>query len=93
MKLSTSEMETVLTLLGKADYEQCKEVSNRLQLQRTFLANQTVRSFVIGDTVKFTNSRSNLIETGVISKVNRRYVHVQVDYTNWKVPAEMLSAA
>lgn len=93
MALSTSEMETVLTLLGKTDFNQCKEVSDRIQLQRTFLANQKVRSFVIGDNVKFTNSRSNMVETGVISKVNRRYIHVKVGHTNWKVPAEMLSAA
>jgi hypothetical protein len=92
MKLSTSEMETVLALLGKADFDQCKEVIDRVQLQRTFLANQKVRSFVVGDSVKFT-SRSKMVETGVISKVNRRYIHVQVGHMNWKVPAEMLSAA
>jgi hypothetical protein len=92
MKLSTSEMETVLALLGKADFDQCKEVIDRVQLQRTFLANQKVRSFVIGDTVKFTG-RNKMVETGVISKVNRRYIHVQVGHMNWKVPAEMLSAA
>ena len=92
MKLSTSEMETVLALLGKADFDQCKEVIDRVQLQRTFLGNQKVRSFVIGDTVKFTG-RNKMVETGVISKVNRRYIHVQVGHMNWKVPAEMLTAA
>ena len=92
MKLSTTEMETILTLVGKADYDQLNEIAGRLKLQRTFLANQTVRSFVIGDNVKFTG-RNKMVETGVISKVNRRYVHVQVGHTIWKVPAEMLSAA
>ena len=92
MKLSTSEMETVLALLGKADFDQCREVNNRLRLQRTFLANQKVRSFVIGDKVKFTG-RGNLVETGTVSKVNRRNIHVKVGHINWKVPAEMLSAA
>jgi len=85
-------METMLALVGKADYDQLNELAARVKLQRTFLANQTVRSFVIGDTVKFTG-RNKMIETGVISKVNRRYIHVQVGYTNWKVPAEMLTAA
>jgi len=92
MKLSTTEMETILALVGKADYDQLNEIARRVQLQRTFLANQKVRSFVVGDTVKFT-SRSKMVETGVISKVNRRYIHVQVGHMNWKVPAEMLSAA
>jgi putative ribosome biogenesis GTPase RsgA len=92
MKLSTTEMETILALVGKADYDQSNEIASRVQLQRTFLANQKVRSFVVGDNVKFT-SRSKMVETGVISKVNRRYIHVQVGHMNWKVPAEMLSAA
>ena len=92
MKLSTTEMETILVLVGKADYNQLKEIASRVQLQRTFLANQKVRSFVVGDNVKFT-SRSKMVETGVVSKVNRRYIHVQVGHMNWKVPAEMLSAA
>jgi len=92
MKLSTTEMETILALVGKADYDQLNEIARRVQLQRTFLANQKVRSFVVGDNVKFT-SRSKMVETGVISKVNRRYIHVQVGHMNWKVPAEMLSAA
>jgi len=92
MKLSTTEMETILVLVGKADYDQLNEIARRVQLQRTFLANQKVRSFVVGDSVKFT-SRSKMVETGVISKVNRRYIHVQVGHMNWKVPAEMLSAA
>ena len=92
MKLSISEMETVIAFLGKADFDQCKEVADRIQLQRTFLANQKVRSFIIGDSVKFTGRRNN-VETGIISKVNRRYIHVQVGHMNWKVPAEMLSAA
>ena len=92
MKLSTTEMETILVLVGKADYDQLNEIARRVQLQRTFLANQKVRSFVVGDSVKFT-SRSKMVETGVISKVNRRYIHVQVGHMNWKVPAEMLTAA
>jgi dsDNA-specific endonuclease/ATPase MutS2 len=92
MKLSTTEMETILALVGKADYDQLNEIARRVQLQRTFLANQKVRSFVVGDNVKFT-SRSKMVETGVVSKVNRRYIHVQVGHMNWKVPAEMLSAA
>ena len=91
--LTATEMETILALLGKANYDQLEQIGKRFKLQRTFLSNQSVRSFVIGDNVKFTNSRTNLIETGVVSKVNRRFIHVKAGYTNWKVPAEMVSAA
>jgi S-adenosylhomocysteine hydrolase len=88
--LTNTEMESIVAKIGNLDFDQCKELNERLTMQRTFLANQSVRSFVIGDTVTFTGRRG-VVNTGEITKVNRRYVHVKVGHTNWKVPAEMLS--
>ena len=88
--LTNTEMESIVAKIGNLDFDQCKELNERFTMQRTFLANQSVRSFVIGDTVTFTGRRG-VVNTGEITKVNRRYVHVKVGHTNWKVPAEMLS--
>jgi S-adenosylhomocysteine hydrolase len=88
--LTNTEMESIVAKIGNLDFDQCKELNERLTMQRTFLANQSVRSFVIGDTVTFTGRRG-VVNTGEITKVNRRYIHVKVGHTNWKVPAEMLS--
>jgi|14BtaG_2_1085337.scaffolds.fasta_scaffold03914_3 hypothetical protein len=90
--LTNTEMESIVAKIGKLDFDQCKELNERLTMQRTFLANQSVRSFVIGDNVTFTGRRG-VVNTGKITKVNRRYIHVKVGNTNWKVPAEMLSMA
>ena len=88
--LTNTEMESSVAKIGNLDFDQCKELNERLTMQRTFLANQSVRSFVIGDTVTFTGRRG-VVNTGEITKVNRRYIHVKVGHMNWKVPAEMLS--
>lgn len=51
--MTTKEMENVLTLIGKSDFEQITKIAERLKLQRTFVQNQNRRSLVIGDTVEF----------------------------------------
>jgi len=93
MKMTAKEMETVLTLIGKSDFEQITKIAERLKLQRTFVQNQNRRSLVIGDTVEFV-SRGFLIN-GEVTKVNPKTVMVRQKSPNnvttrWKVPAEML---
>lgn len=89
MKMTAKEMETVMTLIGKADNEQLAQLLERFKLQRTFVQNQTRRSLVVGDTVEFV-ARGKVIN-GSVSKVNRKTVIVrQAGFGNWKVPADML---
>ena len=93
MKMTAKEMETVMTLIGKADNEQLSEIIARVKLQRTWLANQMVRSIVIGDTVEF-DARGR-VARGEVTKVNRKNINVREQMpngmaTNWKVPASML---
>jgi hypothetical protein len=93
MKMTAKEMETVLTLIGKADFDQIVKVAERVKLQRDFVQNQNRRTLVIGDTVEFV-ARGVLIN-GEVTKINRKTVMVRQatrnnTITNWKVPAEML---
>ena len=89
MKMTAKEMETVLTLIGKADFDQIVKVAERVKLQRTFVQNQNRRTLVIGDAVEFV-ARGVLI-SGEVTKINRKTVMVrQAGFGNWKVPAEML---
>ncbi len=94
MKLTATEMETVLTLIGKADFDQMTRIAERMKLQRTFITNQNVRSVVVGDEVEFP-ARGMTIR-GKVTKVNRKNLVVcqiggnNVTY-NWKVPAMMVS--
>jgi hypothetical protein len=89
MKMTQAELETVLTLIGKADVEQLRLVSERGQLQRTLIGNQTRRSLATGDTVSFTGRRG-LEVVGVVKKINIKNVVVSAGTTNWRVPANLL---
>ena len=89
MKMTAKEMETVLTLVGKADLDQLAQVISRVKLQRTFISNQNRRSITVGDTVEFV--AHGKVINGSVTKINRKTVMVrQAGFGNWKVPAEML---
>ena len=94
MKMTAKEMETVLTLVGKADLDQLAQVISRVKLQRTFISNQNRRSITVGDTVEFT--AHGRVARGEVTKVNRKNINVREQMpngmaTNWRVPAEMIS--
>ena len=94
MKLTASEMETVLTLIGKADFDQMTRIAERMKMQRTFITNQNVRSVAVGDEVEFV--ARNVVIRGKVTKVNRKNLIVSQKggnnvTTNWKVPAMMVT--
>jgi hypothetical protein len=94
MKLTATEMDTVLTLIGKADFDQIVRIAERIKLQRTFITNQNVRSVVVGEEVEFV--ARGVVIRGVVTKVNRKNLIVSQKglnnvTTNWKVPAMMVS--
>ena len=88
--LTQTEMESIESLVRNLNFEQVQAIEERLQMHRKFLATQSIRRFIIGDTVCFTNSKLGY-RVGNITKVSRRYIHVQDGSTNWRVPAEMLT--
>jgi len=90
MALTKTEMETLNTLLGKADIDNVALIYDRLKLQRTWLSNQVRRSLTVGDKVKF-QGRRGLMVTGVVTKVNPKKCIVRDGTTSWNVPLNMLS--
>jgi hypothetical protein len=48
---------------------------------------------VKGSRAKFRNTRTGQIMVGEITEVKRKFMHVRVGMTNWRVPANMLEAA
>ena len=59
---------------------------NRAQLQK-----QVKRSLSIGDNVNFTSSKTHQNVTGVVVKIDIKYVTVKTVQGLWKVPANMLT--
>ena len=91
-------METVLSLIGKSNFDQLGQIADRVKLQRTFIQNQTRRSLVIGDNVEF--AARGFTINGSVTKLNRKTAMVRQEslhgfgaVTNWKVPIDMLKKA
>lgn len=88
--LKSTEMETINGLVSKMSLEDVKMVSERLNMQRTFIGKQTIRSLMKGDRVSF-NGRRGLTE-GTVMKVNIKNVVVDcAPNGRWNVPASMLT--
>ena len=87
--LKSNEMDTINALVSKMSLEDVKMVSERMNMQRTFLGNQTIRSLMKGDRVSF-NGRRGLTE-GTVLKINIKNVVVDTGSTRWNVPASMLT--
>jgi len=87
--LKSTEMETINALVSKMSLEDVKMVSERLNMQRTFIGKQTIRTLMKGDRVSF-NGRRGLTE-GTVLKVNIKNVVVDTCTTRWNVPASMLT--
>lgn len=68
------------------------QLIDAFKLQRTYLARQSARSLMVGDTVTFDAKTRGTI-TGTVTKVNLKTVQVRCNRTQglWKVTASMLT--
>ena len=68
------------------------QLIDAFKLQRTYLARQSARSLMVGDTVTFDAKMRGQI-TGQVVKINRKTVQVRCNRTQglWKVTASMLT--
>ena len=80
-------------LIYQMDNQQLNEVIEAIKLKRQYLAKQAVRSFMVGDMVQFTSSKTGGRVNGTIRKVNRKYIVVEahIGGGQWRVPATMLT--
>ena len=79
-------------MFGKLTNEQLNSVIMAIKFARGELAKQARYTFNIGDPVKFVGKTGNY-ETGRIVKMNRKRFVVEVGYTRWNVPMNLVSAA
>ena len=88
--LNVTEMETINALVSKMGLEDIKIVNNRMDLQRTFLGKDVMRTLVVGDKVSFVGRRGITVE-GTVMKVKIKNVSVDAGTSGrWNVPASML---
>ena len=80
-------------LAGNFTNEQLNSIGDAIRFARAQLGQQNKYTLRVGTKVKFTNSRSGIVMTGDVQKINRKFVIGNTGVTNWRVPASMLSAA
>jgi hypothetical protein len=81
-------------LAGNFTDTQLNSIGDAIRFARAQIAQQNKYTFKVGTKVKFTNSRSGMVVTGDVQKINRKFVIVKTGPLNtWRVPANMLSAA
>lgn len=77
---------------GNFTNEQLDSITMAVKFARNQLAIKAKFTFRSGSQVKFTGRQGETV-FGEVTKVNRKFIMVRSGMTNWRVPANMLSAA
>lgn len=86
-----SNVQTAVTAIRNMNNDEINQVVEAIKLQRTYLARNTARALVVGDTVKF-QGRGGRKVVGTVEKVNRKTVIVnEAGYGRWRVTASLLT--
>ena len=80
-------------MFGNFTNDELTSIIDAVKYARAQLAQQTKRSLMLGDSVKFTSTKNHMTYTGTVSKIAIKYVTVRTNQGLWKVPANMLEAA
>jgi len=80
-------------IAGTFSNEDLNSINDAIKFARGQIATKNKFTLVKGSQVKFTSSRSGQTVIGSVEKVNRKFIIVKSGMTNWRVPANMLSAA
>ena len=80
---------------GDFTNEQLNSIAMAIKFARNTIAKQNKRSLWVGDSVKFTSSRTGEVVLGSVQKINRKFIVVRENGNRnlvWRVPANMLEA-
>lgn len=80
-------------MFGNLTNDELSSVIDAVKFARTQLTKQNRRSFMLGDTVKFTSNRNGMTYVGTVRKIKIKYILVNTPGGLFNVPANMLEAA
>lgn len=98
-RLSQIQQVNQAIMFGNFTNEELNSIGDAIKFARSCIAKQNKREMTVGTIVKFTNSRTGMIVTGTVKKVNRKYILVNEQKagslinSTWRVPANMLTVA
>jgi hypothetical protein len=79
-------------MFGNFTDVELSSILSAVQFAKAQLRKEKIRTFKVGDSVKFTSTKRGMVINGTVQKVAIKYVTVKDGYTLWKVPANMLEA-
>lgn len=98
-KLSQIQQVNQAIMFGNFTNDELNSINDAIRFARAQIAKQNKNSMGVGTLVKFTNSRTGMIVTGTVKKVNRKFILVNEQKSGnlvgstWRVPASMLTVA
>ena len=78
---------------GNFTNEQLSLVADAVKYRRAQIVNETKRSLVKGDVVRFTHPKTGRVHQGNVVKIAIKNIKVKEGFTTWNVPASMISIA
>lgn len=78
---------------GSFTNDQLDSIILAVKFARSQIAQKNKFTLVKGTRVKFVNSRTGQLMIGDVAEVKRKFIHVRVGMSNWRVPGNMLEAA
>ena len=94
-KESQMDIKAINTAIitGSFTNEQLISIIDAVKYARSQLTKAKLRSFSVGDRVKFTSNKNGMTYVGEVEKVKQKFVLIKTPTTRWNVPANMLEAA
>jgi ferredoxin-fold anticodon binding domain-containing protein len=75
---------------GTFNNNELNTISEAIRFRRSMLTEEKKDDLFVGLNVKFSNSRNGRVYTGVVEKINRKFVIVRTQTQSWRVPMTML---
>jgi hypothetical protein len=91
-QLSIQDVNSAI-MFGSFTDEQLRSIGSAIVYRRAQIARATKSSLMVGDVVKFTNSRTGRTHQGAVVKIAIKNVQVREGNSLWNVPANMLTVA
>jgi len=94
-RLSQIQQINQAIMFGNFTNDELNSIGDAIKFARSQIVNQNKREMRVGTLVKFTSSRSGMVITGTVKKVNRKFILVTETNkpSTWRVPANMLEVA
>ena len=80
-------------IAGSFTNDQLTSIIDAVKYARSQLTKTKLRSFSVGDQVKFVSRKNGMTYVGTVEKVKLKFVLVKTPVSRWNVPANMLEAA